>query len=73
MIRDRLEFPAPERKVIEVYNYWHLITGRCPTLLIEDKGSGSALIQNLRYRSIYAYEVLPGVKNLGPYPFADQQ
>jgi predicted phage terminase large subunit-like protein len=27
--------------------------------LIEDKGSGSALIQNLRYGSIYPYEVLP--------------
>ena len=36
-----------------------MITGCCPTLLIEDKGSGFALIQNLRYRSIYAYEVLP--------------
>jgi predicted phage terminase large subunit-like protein len=27
--------------------------------LIEDKGSGSALIQNLRNRSIYVYDVLP--------------
>jgi predicted phage terminase large subunit-like protein len=59
VIRDRLEFPALERKVTEVYNWWHLTTGVRPKLLIEDKGSGSALIQNLRYGSIYPYEVLP--------------
>jgi predicted phage terminase large subunit-like protein len=59
VIRDRLEFPALERKVAEVYNWWHLTTGVRPKLLIEDKGSGSALIQNLRYGSIYPYEVLP--------------
>jgi predicted phage terminase large subunit-like protein len=59
VIRDRLEFPALERKVIQVYNWWHLTTGVRPRLLIEDKGSGSALIQNLRYRSISPYEVLP--------------
>ena len=59
VIRDRLEFPALERKVTQVYNWWHLTTGVRPRLLIEDKGSGSALIQNLRYRSISPYEVLP--------------
>jgi predicted phage terminase large subunit-like protein len=59
MIRDRLESPALERKVIQVYNHWHFTTGLRPTLLIEDKGSGSALIQNLRYRDIHPYEVLP--------------
>jgi predicted phage terminase large subunit-like protein len=59
VIRDRLEFPALERKVTEVYNWWHFTTGVRPRLLIEDKGSGSALIQNLRYRSIHPYEVLP--------------
>jgi predicted phage terminase large subunit-like protein len=59
VIRDRVEFPALQRKVIEVYNHWELTTGLRPVLLIEDTGAGSALIQSLRYRDVQTYGVRP--------------
>jgi predicted phage terminase large subunit-like protein len=59
VVRERLEFPALQRKVIDVYNQWHFATGIRPTLLIEDAGTGTALIQDLRLRNIHACGVRP--------------
>jgi predicted phage terminase large subunit-like protein len=59
VVRERLEFPALQRKVVEVYNRWRFTTGLRPTLLIEEAGSGSPLIQSLRPQGIYAYGVRP--------------
>jgi predicted phage terminase large subunit-like protein len=59
VIRDRLDFPALKHKVIEVYNHWRFTTGLQPSLLIEDAGSGSALIQELALQSIRASGVRP--------------
>ncbi len=41
--RQRLDFPSLKRRVIELARHW-----QPRTLLIEDKGSGTALIQQLR-------------------------
>jgi hypothetical protein len=46
VVRKRLEFPALQRKVIEVYNQWHFATGIRPILLIEDASAGTVLIQD---------------------------
>ena len=45
LVRVRLDFPALKRKVIEVYERWHRFCK--PTILIEDAGSGTSLIQEL--------------------------
>jgi predicted phage terminase large subunit-like protein len=57
LVRVRLDFPALKRKVIEVYDHWqHLQT---PTLLIEDAGSGTSLIQDLYELNISAVAIRP--------------
>ena len=43
VLRDRLEFPALQRKVIDHARTWNVAT-----ILIEDANSGTALLQNLR-------------------------
>jgi predicted phage terminase large subunit-like protein len=45
LIRVRLAFPALKRKVIEVYEQWKEF--QRPTVLIEDAGSGTSLMQDL--------------------------
>ena len=57
LVRARLDFPALKRKVIEVYE-------RCaeypkPTILIEDAGSGTSLIQELYDQHIPAVPIRP--------------
>jgi predicted phage terminase large subunit-like protein len=56
VFRDRLEYPALKRKVIEIHERW-----RCSNrvLLIENKGSGMSLIQDLRQLNIHAIPVVP--------------
>ena len=49
-MRVRLDFPALKRKVIEVYECWAQL--QKPTVLIEDAGSGTSLIQEL-----YDYDI----------------
>lgn len=44
--RARRDFPALKRRVVELARHW-----RAQTILIEDKGSGTALIQQLRSES----------------------
>jgi predicted phage terminase large subunit-like protein len=45
LVRVRLGFPALKRKVIELYERWARL--QKPTILIEDAGSGTSLIQEL--------------------------
>jgi phage terminase large subunit-like protein len=47
VFRDRLQFPALRRKVMEIYLKWRGQARNC-SLLIENKGSGMSLIQQLR-------------------------
>ena len=59
VIRERLEFPALLRKVKQVYDHWHVRIGLRPTLVIEDAGFGTALIQELRHQQIRAHSMRP--------------
>jgi predicted phage terminase large subunit-like protein len=59
IVRERLEFPALQRKVIGVCNHWLCRTGSRPELVIEDAGTGTALIQHLRQCNIRAYPMRP--------------
>jgi predicted phage terminase large subunit-like protein len=58
VFRARLEYPALKRKVIEIHEFWRYM---CPNymLLIEKKGSGMCLIQDLGQQSINAIAVQP--------------
>jgi predicted phage terminase large subunit-like protein len=58
VLRDRLEYPALKRKVIEIHKQWRLAT-RNYALLIENKGSGMSLIQDLKQLNIHAIRILP--------------
>jgi predicted phage terminase large subunit-like protein len=49
VIRERMEYPALKRKAIELYQFWNPCT-----VLIEDHGSGTSLIQELTREKIYA-------------------
>jgi predicted phage terminase large subunit-like protein len=55
LVRVRLDFPALKRKVIELYDRW----AQCqkPTILIEDAGSGTSLIQELYGHDIPAVSI----------------
>ena len=57
-MRDRLEYPDLRRKVIEVHRRWRSVTSSY-ALLIENKGSGMSLIQDLKREGIRAIEVKP--------------
>jgi predicted phage terminase large subunit-like protein len=58
VLRDRLEYPDLRRKAIEVHRRWRPVTSSY-ALLIENKGSGMSLIQELRREGIRAIEVKP--------------
>jgi predicted phage terminase large subunit-like protein len=57
LVRVRLDFPALKRKVIEVYERW--AEYQKPTILIEDAGSGTSLIQELYGQHIPAVPIRP--------------
>jgi hypothetical protein len=58
VIRERLEYPALKRKVLDLNQQWYFATGgRWPELIIEDAGIGSALIQDLKVSSIGAHAI----------------
>ena len=68
LVRVRLDYPALYRKVVELYQTWerpNYQLGRPnypperPTLLIEDAGSGTCLIQHLRGQGIRAAAIKP--------------
>ncbi len=58
VIRDRLEYPDLKRKVIEVHCKWRNACNRLE-LVIENKGSGMSLIQDLKREGVHAIPVDP--------------
>jgi predicted phage terminase large subunit-like protein len=56
LIRLRLGYPALRRKVNEVYDQWRW---QDPTILIEDAGSGTSLLQDLYEHDIPAAGIKP--------------
>jgi predicted phage terminase large subunit-like protein len=58
VVRDRFEYPDLKRKVIDVYRNWRNACDRCE-LLIENKGSGMSLIQELERENIHAIAIDP--------------
>jgi predicted phage terminase large subunit-like protein len=51
--RARLDYPQLKKKVIQIHQRWRHSTFNY-ALIIENKGSGMSLIQNLRYDGIHA-------------------
>jgi predicted phage terminase large subunit-like protein len=58
VIRARLEYPDLKRAVLETYHLWYRMAAYCD-LVIEKKGSGLSLIQDLRRDDIYAIGIMP--------------
>jgi len=58
VVRARLEFPELRRRVIELDHKWRRLCSNY-ALLIEDKGSGMSLIQDLRRSGIYTIAIKP--------------
>jgi predicted phage terminase large subunit-like protein len=58
VIRARLEYPDLKRAVVKSYHRWHRMAQSC-ALVIEKKGSGLSLIQDLRRDNIYAIGIVP--------------
>jgi predicted phage terminase large subunit-like protein len=58
VVRERLEYPELRRRILEVHRRWRSVTSHY-ALLIEDKGSGMSLIQDLRREGIRAIPVKP--------------
>jgi len=58
VVRERLEYPALRRKVVDVHRRWYGLV-RNYTLLVENKGSGMSLVQDLRNDGIHAVAVDP--------------
>jgi predicted phage terminase large subunit-like protein len=58
VVRERLDYPDLRRKIIEVHHRWRPVTTNY-ALLIENKGSGMSLIQDLKGQGIYAVAVKP--------------
>lgn len=58
VIRERLEYPNLKRKVMEVHKRWRYAANDY-ALLIENKGSGMSLIQDLDAEHIHAIAVDP--------------
>jgi predicted phage terminase large subunit-like protein len=58
VVRERLEYPDLKRKVIELHHCWRYAANDY-ALLIENKGSGMSLIQDLNRQDIHAIAVDP--------------
>jgi predicted phage terminase large subunit-like protein len=58
VVRERLEYPDLRRKVIEVHRRWKNCANSY-ALVMEDKGSGMSLIQELKREGIRAIGVKP--------------
>ena len=63
VVRERLEFPDLRRKIVEVHRRWRNYTNSY-ALLIEDKGSGTSLIQDLKMERVHAVKVKPTVEKI---------
>jgi predicted phage terminase large subunit-like protein len=53
LVRDRFEFPDLVKATVSLHRKWEF-DGRYQNLIIEDKGSGTSLIQALKQERIYA-------------------
>jgi predicted phage terminase large subunit-like protein len=53
LVRDRFEFPDLVKAAVSLHRKWEF-DGRYQNLIIEDKGSGTSLIQALKQQRIYA-------------------
>jgi predicted phage terminase large subunit-like protein len=58
VVRERLEYPDLRRKVAELHRRWRNACTRCE-LVIENKGSGMSLIQDLKRDDIHAIKIDP--------------
>jgi predicted phage terminase large subunit-like protein len=58
VVRERLEYPDLRRRVIALHRRWRNV-GNNYSLLIENKGSGLSLIQDLRGEHIHAVPIDP--------------
>ena len=58
VVRERLDYPDLRRKIIDLHRRWRNYTNSY-ALLIEDKGSGMSLIQDLKGEGIRAIPVKP--------------
>ena len=58
VVRERLDYPDLRRKIIEVHRRWKNYTNSY-ALVIEDKGSGMSLIQDLKREGIHAIPEKP--------------
>jgi predicted phage terminase large subunit-like protein len=58
VVCERLDYPVLRRKIIEVHRRWRNYTDSY-ALLIEDKGSGMSLIQDLKTEGIRAIPIKP--------------
>jgi predicted phage terminase large subunit-like protein len=58
VVRERLEYPALRRRVMEVDSRWRHQASNY-TLLIENRGSGISLVQDLKRDGIHAIGVDP--------------
>ena len=58
VVRERLDYPDLRRKIIDVHRRWRNVTSSY-ALLIENKGSGMSLIQDLKGEGIRAIAVKP--------------
>jgi predicted phage terminase large subunit-like protein len=58
VLRERLEYPDLRRKVIELHKRWRHVNNDY-ALVIENKGSGMSLIQDLKKENIHAIAVDP--------------
>lgn len=54
VIRSRLEYPALKRRIVEEGRRW-----KANGILIEDKGSGTSLLQDLRHDQVFALPIQP--------------
>jgi predicted phage terminase large subunit-like protein len=63
VIRKHLEYPDLKRKVIEIHRRYRNLV-RYYALLIENKGSGMNLIQDLRRERIYAVPIVPQTEKI---------
>ena len=58
VFRQQLEYPDLRRKVLDLYTHWRQVSPNA-LLLIENKGSGMSLIQELRGMNVYPIAVDP--------------
>ncbi len=58
VVRERLDYPSLRRKALSTYHQWRR-TGLNCSIVIENKGSGMSLVQDLRRQNIFALPVNP--------------